>query len=238
MKIISICSTKGGVGKTNIAFGLGQVLTDKGKKVLLIDADSNTNLTYHCLPFVDEQDLWDRNIYHFFTNEQSIHSLVHEGICCDIIPATIEFAKINDDVVQIDQGKIKRLNNVIRKTDYDYVIIDTTPHLGKDLYSTLSISDLVVHPIGAHRWTQTPFELIEMVLDEIGAFTKRPEVVCVPSIITPKQHEELQLYKSLPVTDTAIFKSAEVVNIQQKSKTLRPTGKTYNQFVELVKEVG
>lgn len=238
MKVISIVSTKGGVGKTGLAFGLGQVLTEQGHKVLLIDADSNTNLTYHCLPNVDEQDLWDRNIYHFFANEQTIHSLVHEGIFCDIIPATIEFAKIGDEVVQLDQSKIKRLNKNLRKTDYDYVIIDTTPHLGKDLYSTVSVSDLVVHPIGAHRWTQTPFELLEMLLEEISSFTKKPDVICVPTIITPKQHEELQLYKSLPVTSTAIHKSNEVVNVQQKSKTLRPTGKTYNQFVELVKEVG
>lgn len=44
-KIISVFSHKGGVGKTTLVHNLGFLLANKGKKVLLIDADSQMNLT-------------------------------------------------------------------------------------------------------------------------------------------------------------------------------------------------
>jgi chromosome partitioning protein len=45
MKIISFFNHKGGVSKTTSAYHLGWMLTNKGKKVLLVDTDSQCNLT-------------------------------------------------------------------------------------------------------------------------------------------------------------------------------------------------
>lgn len=44
-KIITVFSHKGGVGKTTLVHNLGYILADKGKRVLLIDADPQMNLT-------------------------------------------------------------------------------------------------------------------------------------------------------------------------------------------------
>jgi chromosome partitioning protein len=44
-KIISVFSHKGGVGKTTFVHNLGYQLAKEGKKVILIDADPQTNLT-------------------------------------------------------------------------------------------------------------------------------------------------------------------------------------------------
>ena len=53
-KIISLFNHKGGVGKTTFAYNLGYALAYKGKKVLLIDADSQLNLTLSVYGFIDE----------------------------------------------------------------------------------------------------------------------------------------------------------------------------------------
>ncbi|MEL4106835.1 AAA family ATPase [Oscillospiraceae bacterium WX1] len=49
MKSLCIFNHKGGVGKTTLTYNLGHILADKSKKVLLVDADAQCNLTSMCL---------------------------------------------------------------------------------------------------------------------------------------------------------------------------------------------
>ncbi len=55
-KTIAIANQKGGVGKTTTAFSLGIALSNNNKKVLVVDADPQANLTTY-MGFYDEDNI-------------------------------------------------------------------------------------------------------------------------------------------------------------------------------------
>nr|WP_163502602.1 AAA family ATPase [Halomonas socia] len=59
MKIISIFNNKGGVGKSTLTYHLGAALAEKGKKVLLIDLDPQSNLTLYGLSEDHLEQIWN-----------------------------------------------------------------------------------------------------------------------------------------------------------------------------------
>lgn len=59
MKIISVFNNKGGVGKTTLTFHMAHALAELGKKVLLIDADPQCNLTIYALHQEYIHKLWE-----------------------------------------------------------------------------------------------------------------------------------------------------------------------------------
>lgn len=59
MKKIAVFNHKGGVSKTTTTFHLGWALSNIGKKVLIVDADSQCNLTLYALGFVKYENFYE-----------------------------------------------------------------------------------------------------------------------------------------------------------------------------------
>ena len=135
--IIAIANQKGGVGKTTTTFSLGVALSKQGKKVLLIDADPQGDLTT-CMGYYN-QDEWQNTIATLMSdticdNEINIEkSILHHKEGIDLIPSNLDLSVIEFSLVNAMSREFT-LKNAIKdiKNDYDYILIDCMPSLRND----------------------------------------------------------------------------------------------------------
>jgi len=144
-KTISIANQKGGVGKSTTAITMASVLKEKGFNVLLIDTDMqcNSSRTYEA-KMDDTETLFD--VLLIKKTIPMIEAIQHtpKG---DILPSD-KLLRNADEVLKKDLEKLKRKIDEIKKTgQYDYIIFDTNPTLNSLLYSVLVASDELIIPV-------------------------------------------------------------------------------------------
>ena len=120
-KTIAICNQKGGVGKTTTAVNLGVGLAMQGKKVLLVDADPQGDLTT-CLGWQDT----------------------------DSLPSNLDLSALEMSLVTAMSRESVMKNYLSQVKDrYDYVLIDCMPSLGMITLNALTAADSVIIPVQA-----------------------------------------------------------------------------------------
>ena len=143
-KTISVCNQKGGVGKTTTTVNLGVGLAMQGKKVLLIDADPQGDLTT-CLGWQDTDGLGIT-----LATKLTMVGILHHEDGVDLVPANLELSAMEFNLVNAMSRETTLKNYLSQvKNRYDYVIIDCMPSLGMVTLNALSAADSVIIPVQA-----------------------------------------------------------------------------------------
>lgn len=148
-KVILIGATKGGVGKSASSFNLAYSLASMGKKVLVIDFDSQANMTT-CFGVEDTAKI-PVTIGHLMMAQMedeempdaAEYIMSRNGV--DFIPSSMVLSAV-DAKLRWEMGAEKMLANILEplKDRYDYLVIDTCPALGALTINALAAADEVV----------------------------------------------------------------------------------------------
>lgn len=146
-KVISISNQKGGVGKTTTAVNLGASLAVMGKRVLLLDLDSQANASSGLGVKIDETEA---NIYHVMIGQAKLEAVMKETSVKDFFVAPSHTDLIAVEVELLDtKHKERVIKDAIAKLDdsFDYVLIDCPPSLGLLTLNALTASNSLIIPV-------------------------------------------------------------------------------------------
>ncbi|SEB47618.1 ParA family protein [Pseudomonas marginalis] len=147
MRIVSVVSTKGGVGKTTVAANLGGLLADAGLRVLLLDLDSQPTLSsYYALNHKAIAGAYEFIALNLTAPEQIISRTMVTGL--DLIISNDDQGRLNTLLLHAPDGRL-RLRNLLGnfRVGYDLLLIDTQGARSALLEMAALVSDVALSPI-------------------------------------------------------------------------------------------
>jgi len=146
-RMIAIGNQKGGVGKTTTTVNLGAALAFQGKKVLIIDMDSQGNATSGL--GIERADV-KQSVYEVLVDQIEAAGAIlptsRENLW--ILPSTLQLAGAEIELATADHRE-SRLKQAIEpiKADYDYILVDCPPSLGQLSLNAFTASDTILIPV-------------------------------------------------------------------------------------------
>lgn len=146
-KIIAVTNQKGGVGKTTTSVNLAASLGFKGKKVLLIDCDPQSNASSGVGV---TRGTYELSIYDCLADSSKVkEAIIDTGFKnLFLIPSASSLSGAEIELAYEDKREffLKNIMDKI-KNDYDFIIIDSPPALGMLTINILTATDTVLIPI-------------------------------------------------------------------------------------------
>lgn len=241
MRIATVASLKGGVGKTTLAVNLAIHLAARGLRVLAVDIDANNNLTDFFLRETDPVTIERANVFHVLTRKAVLSDCIHHAYFnLDVLPATVALNRLAAETHGNPAGLLG-FGTALRKTDYDWIVIDSPPYAGPELRSALWASDLILSPVAPVRWIFQGTQYLGEELQATEELTgRRPSVLLVPSM-TGASRADIEALEGLrelyPIAQNAIPRVAAIRSATEKGKSLKERSKPWNAFAALTEEI-
>lgn len=247
MKVIAVYHNKGGVGKTTTVTNLAAALRKKGRRVLIIDLDSQANTTFAAglANFDDEllDEIESCYVYHLLKSEElyPISEVVRKAHFCnpavDVIPAHIGLMEMELRLNKLPFIKITLLEKLKAvQNNYDIVIIDTPPSM--NLYSTIALiaCDYLLIPSDLKPFANQGLRNVQAFVQEQNLYRRyisKPAIKVLgvlPSKISPmpkfvqftlpKRKAVIPKRYELDVLESIIFEREDLAKCAEHSHTI------------------
>lgn len=200
-RILAIANQKGGVGKTTTCLNLGAALAIRGRRVLLIDSDYQSNLTEGAGLNPYEQEFTTFDVFHnakrgasfaVQTIRPQLYSRTvrtpgtlqsNDGVSFDLIPATPDMADLNLELMTwMKREEVLRTALKTVRDAYDFVLIDAPPALDLIAINIFTAADGVIVPLQVHTYALRGLALLQRtiakVVEQLNANLQITGVVC------------------------------------------------------------
>jgi chromosome partitioning protein len=170
-RVISIVNQKGGVGKTTTTINLGAALAETGRKVLLIDFDSQASMTTG-LGIKPAQLKEQFGSIWYLLNDANAN--IQEFILKSNVPG-LDFIRGHKDLAAADaafvaeiakEHKLKRMLAPLLDL-YDDILIDCSPSLGTLTINALTASDGVLIPMECEYFAILGLSLVKETIEKV-----------------------------------------------------------------------
>ena len=254
-KVIAIANQKGGVGKTSTTVNLGAGLVRQGYDVLLIDLDSQANLTM-ALGYQnpDDMEFTVSNVLYKAVQEERLDPTegiltTPEGI--DLMPSNIQLSGYEISLIN-EYGREVMLKQYIDavRLNYDYILIDCAPSLSVLTVNALVAADSVLIPTQPQYFStaglQMFYETISRIRKKLNPSLSIEGVLVTMMNNRPNFTKDLvaqlrEIYGGVfRVFDTEIPTSIRMTESSARGKSIfayDPRGKVAAAYEKLTQEV-
>jgi len=173
--VLAVANQKGGVAKTTSVASIGAALAELGQKVLLVDLDPQSCLTFSL--GIDPEDL-EISVHHVLTKGVDASEVILEtddGV--DLLPATIELARAEADLLT-RTGREHVIRGVVEDlassgAHYDWILLDCPPSLGVLTVAALTAADGVLVPLQCETLSHRGVGQLLDTVHDVRRFTNR-----------------------------------------------------------------
>jgi chromosome partitioning protein len=178
-RVISVVNQKGGVGKTTTAINLGAALAETGRRVLLIDFDSQASMTTGLgIKGAALREQYGSIWYLLNDSEAKLEDFILKST----VPG-LDFIRGHEDLAAAEAAFVSEIakEHKLRKLlapvldKYDVILIDCSPSLGTLTVNALTASNGVIIPMECEYFAVLGLSLVKKTIQKIQENTN-PEL--------------------------------------------------------------